>query len=296
MMLEVPDSEAGNQKPEIGSESADGTDHLIGQEGDERQPEAGSEPSPAAEELDDVEHQGKTYKIPKALKGALLLQDDYARKVQELDEQRRSHEEQARQLAERQKLESEFIAEIGRIAACDDTIARLDNVDWAAIWNSNRDLYHQMQFQLQQAKDAKQKALNALQQKVTEREAGARSEAAKQLEQFRSAVRREIPELNSDLAGKLNAFALTLGFTADELSQVRDPRLIRMLHAAYTGAELKKAQAAAKAAGSAQAAKPLPTVGGQAAQPLRPTDPASDRLSTEEWARRRTEQVRKRPR
>jgi hypothetical protein len=103
MMLEVPDSEAGNQKPEIGGESADGTDHLIGQEGDERQAEAGSA-APAAEELDDVEHQGKTYKIPKALKGALLLQDDYARKVQELDEQRRSHEEQARQLAERQKL------------------------------------------------------------------------------------------------------------------------------------------------------------------------------------------------
>jgi hypothetical protein len=96
----------------------------------------------------------------------------------------------------------------------------------------------------------------------------------------------------------LNQFAIERGFTAQELSQVTDPRMIKMIHAAFVGTQSQKQtqtkQAAAKTAAVAEVAKPLPTVAGRATEKIRASDPSSDRLSTEEWARRRNEQVRKR--
>lgn len=274
-------------------ENADQQPEQASEQGESDQSPGSGEPSAAAAGMEEVEHDGKTYKIPKALKGALLMQADYTRKTQELAEQRRQHEEQTRQFAERQKLESEFLTDAGRIAACDETLAQLDRVDWSATWNNNRELYHQLQFQLQQTREAKQKAIDALQQKVNQRNANLQQESVRQLEQFRGAVQRDIPEWNPELAGRLSTYGMTLGFTADELGQVRDPRLVKVLHAAFQGSELRKQQAAARAAQATQAAKPLPTVAGNAGQTVRPSDPGSDRLSTEEWARRRNEQLRK---
>src|SRR5690348_4268004 len=250
MLAQMPAGEAmpagtedGKQDPARAADSPEDagrqTDTLSEQR--ESEPPAGpGEQSAAAAEMEEVEHEGRTYKIPKGLKGALLLQADYNRKAEELAEQRRQHEQQTRQFAERQRLEAEFLTDAGRIAACDETLAQLDRVDWSATWNNNRELYHQLQFQLQQTREAKQKAIESLQQKINQRNAALQQESARQLEQFRSAVQRDIPEWNPELAGKLSTYAMTLGFGADELDQVRDPRLVKVLHAAFQGSELRK--------------------------------------------------------
>ena len=263
-------------------------------------PDAAETQDPAAEEqtppdeTEEVEHEGKKYKIPRPLKGALLMQADYTRKTQELAEQRRAHEETARQFADRQKLEAEFATDFARVVAINDAIAQFEKTDWAQIRAGNPAQYEQLWFQYQQTKEARDRAASALQQKLQERSSKAVAETAKRLEEARTAIQRDIPEWNPELAGKLNAFAIEQGFTPEEVRQVADARIIRLLHAAYAGRQLQSKQAAVARAAKAEAAKPLPTVAGNAGQTVRPTDPASDRLSTDEWARRRNEQLRKR--
>ena len=90
--MELAVNEAGEAVPEL-DESA------LAAEDESPQPEE-MEPPP---ELEEVEHEGKKYQIPKPLKGALLMQADYTRKTQEVAEQRRAVEEQQRQYAEFQR-------------------------------------------------------------------------------------------------------------------------------------------------------------------------------------------------
>src|SRR3569623_2475061 len=93
--------------------------------GDEEPTEA----TPTVEEIE-LEHEGQKYRLPKALEGYLLRQQDYTQKTQELSagrkdlEQVREHLPQQAQLAER-----EMGARVA-IKALDAELANYQNVDW----------------------------------------------------------------------------------------------------------------------------------------------------------------------
>src|SRR5215204_3179929 len=65
--------------------------------------EGPTEAETEAEELEEIERNGKKYKIPTALKSELLMQQDYTRKTQEVAEQRRAIEAEQQALEERTK-------------------------------------------------------------------------------------------------------------------------------------------------------------------------------------------------
>lgn len=256
-----------------------------------------SEQPPPEDDTEEIEVEGVKHKIPKALKGAFLMNADYTRKTQELATQRREYEDRVKQFGEQQKLAGEFIGDVGRVQAYDDAIKRFEALDWTTLWNQDRDSYHRLQFEFNRTKDERSKAFTALQTKVGERNSALQQEAAKQAEEFRAAVVREVPEMaNPDFVGKLNNFAVAQGFTAQELSQVRDPRAVKILALAMKGSQIQTRQAVAKKAEAAQVAKPLPTVtgGSSSGHKVSPTDASSDKLSADEWLKRRNEQLRKR--
>jgi len=245
--------------------------------------------SPAEEETEEVEHEGKTYKIPKPLKGALLMQADYTRKTQEVAEQRKAIEQRQAAFAEEQKLLAEHLTEFGKVSALNDAIAQFEKADWPQIRASNPQLYNDLWFQYQQTKEQRDKAVTALQTKVAERSSKAQQESARRIEEARAAIQRDIPDWSPDLAGKLSQFAQGQGFTADELRQVTDPRLIKLLHAAWKGSQAQQKEAAQARAKPAEVAKPLPTVSGNT-----PAEKGlSDRLPVDEWIRRRNAQLAK---
>jgi hypothetical protein len=155
------------------------------------------------------------------------------------------------------------------------------------IIRSSTDLW----FQYQQTKEQRDKTVLALQQKVTERNSNAQRETAKRLEEARAALARDINDWSPDLAGKLNQFAVSLGFTPEEVGQVTDPRIVKLLHAAWAGNQAKVTQAAARKAASVESAKPLSTVGGASPTRVKATETASDKLSTDEWLKRRNVEI-----
>jgi hypothetical protein len=246
------------------------------------------------DDTDEVEHEGKKYRIPKPLRGALLMQADYTRKTQELADQRRAHEDAQKAFGENQRAHSEHLNEFARVVALNDAIAQFEKADWPQIRANNPTLYDQLWFQYQQTKEQRDRAAVTLQQKIAERNSTAQRETAARLEQARSVIAREIPGWSPELAGKLNEFATAQGFTADELRQVSDPRVIKLLHAAYQGHQATQKAAAVTKVQRAEAVKPLPTVATNTGNKVSPVDAASDRLSTDEWLKRRNAQINKR--
>jgi len=258
------------------------------------QPEVEGEESQAAPpepETEEVEHEGQKYHIPKALKPALLMQADYTRKTQGVAEQRRQWEERASALQAQEKAQSEHLTDIAKVVALNDALAQFEKADWPAIRAKDAGVAQDLWLQYQQTRDARDKAVQALQQKVSEKQLETQRETAKRIEEGRAQLARDIKDWSPELAGKLNSFATSeFGFTAQELGQVSDPRIVRLLHAAYLGKQSQTKQAATKTAAVAQAAKPLPTVAGNAGT----KKGLSDELSAEEWVRRRNEQLRRR--
>jgi len=75
--------------------------------------------------------------------------------------------------------------------------------------------------------------------------------------------------------------------TIDELREVADHRLWRILHKAYRGDEQSKQQAASEAAEKAQSVRPAVVVAGAAVR----GGGVGDDLGTGEWMRRRNAQA-----
>ncbi|HEX5278938.1 MAG TPA: hypothetical protein VFW28_02555 [Micropepsaceae bacterium] len=248
-------------------------------------------PEAPAGELEEVEHDGRTYRIPKPLKGALLMQADYTRKTQEVAEQRRQHDERVKAFEVDQRVQAEHLSDFARVVAYNDAIAQFDKADWPQIRASNPQLYNDLWFQYQQTKESRDKAVLALQRSVAERNSNAQRDSAKRVEEARAALAREFNDWSPELAGKLNQFAVSLGFTPEEVGQVTDPRIVKLLHAAWAGNQAKVTQAAARKAASVEAAKPLSTVGGASPTRVKATESGSDRLSTDEWLRRRNTEL-----
>ncbi|MBC6982473.1 hypothetical protein [Caulobacter sp. 17J80-11] len=87
---------------------------------------------------------------------------------------------------------------------------------------------------------------------------------AQRLQQAHAAVSRDIKDWSPELAGKLSAFGRSMGFSDEELGAITDPRQIKVLHAAWSGAERARQAQAAEQLATAQRYAPVPTVSGAA--------------------------------
>ena len=247
----------------------------------------GEEPDGSTEV--EIEHEGETYRIPKALKGALMRQADYTRKTQEISEHRRSLAERAHAFQQQERTHQEHIAGVARVVALNDQLEELTSVDWAQL--QARDPAHAQELWNAAAHigEARNQALAQLQDGMQRKILETQRHRAKHIQDAHGVLSREIKNWSPDLAGRLHAHGQSYGFTPAELGQVVDPRLIKLLHAAHEGALAKQKLAAAEKAAAIEYAKPLPTVAGNGAAGRG----ISDDQSVNEWMRRRNEHIRK---
>ena len=268
----------------------------------------------ADEEFEEIEHAGKKHKIPKDLKPLLMMQQDYTRKTQEVaadrkavDDYRAQTEAQVRHQAE---MVQQYTAEIAQLHTIDQRLADYANVDWKA-WRAQNfmeanegfqewQLLKEQRGQLTQSLQQKQfQARQEAEQRSREAQKAEETELSKRYEQTLDVLKAKVPGWNQEIAKKVSTFAIeTIGYSADDLKRgAADPRAMLLMHAAWEGSQLKAQQKAA--AKKAQAdiqpqGKPLTPVAKGRAAPA--TAGLDDRLSAEEWARRRNEQLRSRGR
>lgn len=259
-----------------------------GQQADD-EPELDDDGNPIeVDDSEEIEHDGQKYKVPRALKPLLLMQADYTKKTQDLAERSRAVE------AERQALHQTSQAELDTYAFAKSLEAQLgqyERIDWDA-WHENDPFaasaatskYQVLQRQYQQATG---QLSNLRSQRAFQKQ----QDTAKRTEEGRAVLTREVPGWNDDLKAKLITFAAGYGFDRSEVDDMEtDPRVAKVLHAAFTGSETTRKAKAAQGHVAAQQAQPAAKVRAASA----PAGRLDDRQSVDAWMNARNAQTRKR--
>jgi hypothetical protein len=201
-------------------------------ESEESDAEAESEESESAsEESDEVEYEGKAYKLPKELKDALLRQSDYTRKTQEVAEQRRTVEERAKVVELREKFHQVHFSKVVEAQAVQSQLQQYSQVNWAELAESNPSQYLQLDRQFRSLQDAANRLGSEIQS--LGHEFAQTMEAEKQKAQARciEELRKEYKDkFTPDVIRQLDETGRSYGFTGEELSNIVDPRVIRVLN------------------------------------------------------------------
>lgn len=316
---DVPTSE-GQSEDNPNDNEDEPEDLLDGDDADPDQEGEGTDDdleAPENDEFEEMEIEGKTVKVPKDLKPLLLTRQDYTRKTMELAEFRKAQDneiaqarEQARaEIAQQAETVKQFTREIAQLHSIDERLEQYEQVDWQA-WRDQNFMEANAGFQeYQLLKDKRAQTAHALGQKQSQarhaqeqrsREAHQAEEAEleKRHGETLAVVKAQVPGWNEEVAGKVSGFALSQGYTRDELVRAAaDPRAMLLLHKAWRGEQLEAQQKAAakKAKADIQPqGRPLTPVAKGRSAPA--TAGLDDRLSADEWARRRNEQLRSRGR
>ena len=234
-------------------------------------------PDELEEELDETEYEGKTYKVPKEIKDALLRQSDYTRKTQELAEIRKAAELERQSITTAKEADEAADELKSDLRTVDKALKSFENVDWAKFAADSPAQAQAYMLQYQQLQMQRQQLSGDLEQlEHTSRTSREQAHSAA-LAQAKADLLQAMPDFTPELAVKITQSTVSAyGFSPDELSRVSDPRQVRILRDAMMWRE---SQAKAK-----QAAKPTP-----ATEPVRTVRASSkatvnpDKMTTAQW-------------
>lgn len=237
-----------------------------------------------AEELEEIEYEGKKARVPKEFKDAFFRQQDYTRKTQEHADEKRAWEQSRHGHHQMLQLREQTIAEHAEVLALDKQLRQFEHLNWDQIIANDQSQAQKLHMAMMALKDQRAQIALGVSQKQQALTFHQQQETAKQAEEGRRVLERDIKGWSPELAGKLLQTAKNFGFRDEELAQVSDPRTVKLLHEAHLYRQLMSKQAAKPAAQPLP--KPVTKLGGAAASNTK----ALSELSPEEWASRRNEQ------
>ncbi len=284
------------QPDEVEEVADDQQDDQVTDQADEDGEDAedeGSQDEDQSDEFEEIERNGKRYKIPKELTPDLLRQEDYTRKTQALS-------------AERKALEAEVQAFQGVTKEIEDTkfdlvaterrladLEKLSSDDWKVIrqldMRDGTTRYDDLQREFLTLPRKVQELKTTLDTKANEAVGKQQEILAKQVEEGQAVLKRDIPGWGPELGAKLVDFVKAeYGVTEEKHGAAfMDPALVKMAYAAMRAKQSSQKQQVAKKAESVTAVRPVQKVNGGGT----PKTGLSDNLSPDEWVRRREKQL-----
>ena len=215
------------------------------QEEVEGQEPAQAEPAQSEETVEvefDLGESGKeTYALPKKIADRFIQHADYTRKTQDLAELRRvtSAEREATNLEKAFSQQTQ--AERQQMALLDAQIAQYQGLNWGSIEDTGQLI--KLREQLNQLKDQRAEVegkIKAKRGEFDERIKGLTQEAVSAGLKY---IQQNIKGYDAKAEKALKDYAQSVGFHAEELSRVIDPRLIVMLWKASQWDGLQSSQA-----------------------------------------------------
>lgn len=275
---------------------------------------------PGEDEVEEFEHDGVKYAVPKALVPALMKDGDYTRKTQELGETRRQveiREQAAAAHAAEIELNREVLSESAKLINAEtrttqikEAIASFDEVDWTAALAADKangtDKVAQAQLEILQLRRALEKAegdekslkdvitqkKDEIAKKAAEKSTAGNALVAEQRKACEAACQREIPNWDKRKP-QIEEFAIKNGVPVEQLQATTDPRIFKLLDLAFDGQRARDArktqQRIAPALGAAAPVKRVTPTGS-----VPKTDP--NRMSTAEWMKHRQAELAKKGR
>lgn len=178
------------------------------------------------------------------LQNSYSRQADYTRKTQELASQKKVLEQQQAELGQQNSLYSELIPKLQ--TQLKTGLGDYEKVDWEQLYADDpigyvrqRDKWNEQKEQLAAAESEQQRLKQESAQKYNEQVQNYMAYGEQQLQ-------KDIPEWkNAEVAQaeklKIRQYAIDQGFTAEEINQVYDWRLLKIMRDAYKHSSTKKA-------------------------------------------------------
>lgn len=211
------------------------------------------EPEATAPAFEEVEYEGETYQVPPKLKEAIIRHSDYTKKTQEVANERKLIEQQQAQMRVAQ-LQSQFeqtvATERQQIQMLDYLLAERSKANWAQM---STDEIVRAKLELDGFKE--QRA--ALEGEIGKKQQAHMAEFQKAVrtaqEQAAATLKQRIPQWSEATAKETRDWALSNGFTSEEVASIYDPRHAEVL---WKASQYDKARSSAQpAVAAAKAAK-----------------------------------------
>lgn len=264
---------------------AEGDEEAVTDPYDDLVKEALGDESASEEELVDVEYEGKTHKLPASLKDALLRQADYTRKTTEVARERETVQSKLKEAEVVRNLSVGTMEAVSQAKALDLRIAELEATPIDGLSDDVIGRLRQSLVALKEQKigvqDDIRKLVEADRERISGETAKFRSEAIEQ-------AAKEIPNFDDKRRADLESLAMKLGVPKEDAEQITDASAYKILHLADIGQKFLDRQRATKKVENAQAANPVPEVGGKSTATKDP-----EKMSTEEWMNWRNKQAAK---
>jgi len=246
-----------------------------------------------AEAIEEIEHGGQFYRLPRALKAQLMANIDHENATQAVAAERRALAERAKMMELEVELASASAQDRAVLIALEQQLAQFESVDWPALNQQDPQLAQALWTQANDIAQAREAYGQALAQQDEMARAAAGERARIELEETGRVLAGQIEGWSPEVAAKLVEYAQAFGVTLEELREVADPRLWMILHRAQQGEAALQAQASAPQMGGAPSrapamqVRPAVQVGGGSA----PASAVRDDMGAAEWMRRRNAQA-----
>lgn len=188
----------------------------------------------------EVDYEGAKYRVPAAVKDAILRQADYTRKTQEVATQRAAVEQERQAV---QRLQQEAQANIGQYAALqqiDAQLANLQRLDWNKLAADDPWQHLQMRQQWTEMLHARQGVIQQLEHTRQQNMAAQARALADAMRQGHEVLAKEVPDWGPELQKALLGAAQNVGYRPEEMAMVSDPRAVKLLHKAYLYDQLQQ--------------------------------------------------------
>ncbi len=242
---EQPEVEAIETNPEEQEEEEVAEEEQAEESEEEGEEEASDEEQP----IQSLKLKVNGEEIEKPLEDVIALAQqglDYTQKTQQVAEQRKTLEAQeqalqaqAQNLQQQAELQSALIGDVAKLTALDQQLEAYAKVNWQELSDNDFVEAQKLFFtynQLQQQRGAIAQELEAKQTAMIQ---ARQQEIAKRIEQGKEILAKEIPNWSRETSQAIISVGKEYGFTEEELSQVYDPRHVKVLHDAMQWRKLQ---------------------------------------------------------
>lgn len=228
---EVTETEAPAEQQEVAETPVEATEEVPDQPED--QPETAE-----ADNLVEVEFEGKLRRVEPDIKDALMRHADYTRKTMDLSEQRRLFQKEQELSGLQAAFQKETEAETKELAQLESQIGLYKSLKWHEMDTDQVIRHKQVLDDLRDQKADLEKKLTDKRNDFTQRQTESRRQLLRQGAEYLS---KTIPSWGQKAQQSAAQAALGVGFTNDEVANFIDPRAV---HLAWKASQWDALQAA----------------------------------------------------
>jgi len=242
------------------------------------------------DDSEEVELNGNKYKIPKELKDAFLMQQDYTKKTQEVAEARREFEAQQTAFKQQAEFQQAHLNEIVKFNTLQSQLSQFQNLDWNALYDADPVEAMKLDRQYSGLKEEFTRTQATIQQAERYQALQQQQEQAKLLEQSRVTLANEFKDWSPQIGKEVGEYLKTYSRAGINDQVLKD--IDAGLYGALPIVLARKAQLydqmikKASVKPTAPPPKPVTKVGTKATASVNPDD-----MSMDEWVKWRNKKA-----